>query len=152
MTAERNRRALVLQAEGERQAAITRAQGEKQAAITSAEGSKTSAILRAEGSARTRLLAADAETKAITRISEGMAQSHLRETDEESRAITPAARTAKDVGAPANYLITSRYIEGLRDMARSENVKVIFMPAQTSRVLGSAGVINEILSRLGEKS
>ena len=52
MTAERNRRALVLQAEGERQAAITRAEGEKQAAITSAEGSKTSAILRAEGAAR----------------------------------------------------------------------------------------------------
>jgi len=36
MTAERNRRALVLQAEGERQAAITRAEGEKQAAITKA--------------------------------------------------------------------------------------------------------------------
>src|ERR671938_2123917 len=38
MTAERTRRALVLQAEGERQAAITRAEGEKQAAITRAEG------------------------------------------------------------------------------------------------------------------
>ena len=33
MTAERNRRALVLQAEGDRQAAITRAEGEKQAAV-----------------------------------------------------------------------------------------------------------------------
>ena len=38
MTAERNRRALVLQAEGDRQAAITRAEGEKQAAVTRAEG------------------------------------------------------------------------------------------------------------------
>ena len=52
MTAERNRRALVLQAEGDRQAAITRAEGQKQAAITNAEGNKTSAILRAEGAAR----------------------------------------------------------------------------------------------------
>src|SRR5205823_13744663 len=34
MTAERTRRALVLQAEGDRQAAITRAEGEKQAAVT----------------------------------------------------------------------------------------------------------------------
>src|SRR5258707_6646848 len=38
MTAERNRRALVLQAEGDRQAAITRAECEKQAAVTRAEG------------------------------------------------------------------------------------------------------------------
>ncbi len=58
MTAERNRRALVLRAEGERQAHITRADGEKQAAIAMAEGNKTSAILRAEGTAKARLLAA----------------------------------------------------------------------------------------------
>ena len=45
MTAERNRRALILQAEGEKQAAITRAEGEKQAAITRSEGEKESAIL-----------------------------------------------------------------------------------------------------------
>src|SRR5918911_1307366 len=51
MTAERNRRALVLQAEGDKQAAITRAEGEKQAAITRAEGDKQSAILAAEGAA-----------------------------------------------------------------------------------------------------
>ncbi|HLM60300.1 MAG TPA: paraslipin, partial [Pyrinomonadaceae bacterium] len=34
MTAERNRRALILQAEGDKQAAITRAEGEKQASVT----------------------------------------------------------------------------------------------------------------------
>ena len=51
MTAERNRRALVLQAEGDRQAAITRADGEKQAAVTRAEGEKQSVILAAEGAA-----------------------------------------------------------------------------------------------------
>ncbi len=152
MTAERNRRALVLQAEGERQAAITRAEGEKQAAITSAEGSKTSAILRAEGAARSRMLAADAEAKAIARITEAMAQSHLRETDEVSRENTLAERTGKKVSAPANYLITFRYIEGLRDMARSENARVIFMPAQTSPVLGAAGAIREIFTRIGEKT
>ncbi len=49
MTAERNRRALVLQAEGDRQAAITRAEGEKQAAVTRAEGEKQSAILARRG-------------------------------------------------------------------------------------------------------
>ena len=139
MTAERNRRALVLQAEGDRQAAITRAEGEKQAAITKAEGNKTSAILRAEGAAQARLLAAEAEAEAITRITDGMSHCHLRQTDGESGATTSAAQKANDLSGPAHYLITSRYIEALRDMARSENTKVIFMPAQTSRVLGSAG-------------
>src|ERR687896_1428105 len=60
MTAERNRRALVLQAEGDRQAAITRAEGEKQAAVTRAEGEKQSAILAAEGAAQARLRNAEA--------------------------------------------------------------------------------------------
>ena len=55
MTAERNRRALILQAEGEKQAAITRAEGEKQAAITRSEGMKESAILasRRHGAGKT---------------------------------------------------------------------------------------------------
>src|SRR5947199_10268493 len=48
MTAERTRRALVLQAEGERQAAITRAEGEKQAAVTRSEGEEQSNILKTQ--------------------------------------------------------------------------------------------------------
>jgi regulator of protease activity HflC (stomatin/prohibitin superfamily) len=152
MTAERNRRALVLQAEGERQAAITRAEGEKQAAITNAEGGKTSAILRAEGAAKARLLAADAEAEAITRITEGITHSRLREVDAESGATTGAAQAASDLSNPAQYLITSRYIEGLKEMAKSENAKVIFMPVGTSRVLGSARTIKELFSRIGERA
>lgn len=49
MTAERERRAMVLQASGEREAAIARAQGEKESAVLVAEGDKTASILRAEG-------------------------------------------------------------------------------------------------------
>ncbi len=49
MTAERERRAMVLQASGEREAAIARAQGEKESAILVAEGDKAASILRAEG-------------------------------------------------------------------------------------------------------
>src|SRR5438034_4234675 len=70
MTAERNRRALVLQAEGDKQAAIARAEGEKQAAITRAEGDKSSAILQADGAAQARLMAASAEAQAINQISQ----------------------------------------------------------------------------------
>src|SRR5450756_1273317 len=49
MSAERVRRAVVLEAEGTRQANITVAEGEKQAAILRAEGQRQAAILNAEG-------------------------------------------------------------------------------------------------------
>ncbi len=130
MTAERNRRALVLQAEGERQASITRAEGEKQAAVTRSEGEKQSQILHAEGLAEARLRQAEAEATAITQVAEAM-QEH---------------------GNPAQYLITTRYIESLRDMTRSNNAKVIFMPVETASMLSSVGTIKEMLSETGLKS
>src|SRR5437868_7325678 len=123
MTAERNRRALVLQAEGEKQAAVTRAEGEKQAAVTRAEGEKQAAILQAEGAAQARLTAATAEAESIRRIAEGIIGGQ---------------------GNPAQYLIMMKYIESLREMARSQNSKVIFMPVETSSVLSSIGAFKEI--------
>jgi regulator of protease activity HflC (stomatin/prohibitin superfamily) len=128
MTAERNRRALVLQAEGDRQAAITRAEGEKQAAVTRAEGEKQSAILAAEGAAQARLRNAEAESEALSRIAQAIPD-----------------------GDAEQYLITVRYIESLRDMTRTNNSKVIFMPVETSSVLSSIGAIKEVLSQTGEK-
>lgn len=49
MSAERTRRAVVLESEGSRQASITVAEGDKQASILQAEGERQAAILRAEG-------------------------------------------------------------------------------------------------------
>jgi regulator of protease activity HflC (stomatin/prohibitin superfamily) len=130
MTAERNRRALVLQAEGDRQAAITRAEGEKQAAVTRAEGEKQSSILAAEGAAQARLRNAEAEAQAIAHVADAM----------------------HEHGNPAQYLITTRYIESLRDMTRTNNSKVIFMPVETSAMLSSVGAIKEVLSQTGQTS
>ncbi|HEX8687187.1 MAG TPA: SPFH domain-containing protein [Pyrinomonadaceae bacterium] len=127
MTAERTRRALVLQAEGEKQAAITRAEGEKQAAVTRAEGEKQSSILAAEGAAQARLRSAEAEAEAISQV----------------------ARVMLDHGNPAQYLITQRYIESLKEMSRGQNSKVIFMPVETTAMLSSIGAIKEMLSETG---
>jgi len=129
MTSERNRRALVIQAEGDRQAAITRAEGEKQAAVTRAEGEKQAAILQAEGAAQARLRNAEAESEAINRIAQAI----------------PG-------GDPGQYLITTRYIDSLRDMTRTNNSKVIFMPVETSAMLSSLGAIREVLSQTGQSS
>lgn len=49
MSAERVRRAVVLEADGTKQANITVAEGEQQAAILRAEGDKQAAVLRAQG-------------------------------------------------------------------------------------------------------
>ena len=128
MTAERNRRALILQAEGDKQAAITRAEGEKQAAVTRSEGNKQSAILDAEGAAQARLTNATAEAAAIQQI----------------------AGAIGDRGKTAQYLLTSRYVDSMRDMARTQNAKVIFMPTETSAVLSSVGAFKEVFSETGE--
>ena len=130
MTAERNRRALILQAEGDKQAAITRAEGEKQAAITRSEGERESAILSADGAAQARLKAASADAQAIAQI---------------AQSIGNREQTTQ-------YLLTSRYIESLRDMTKTNNSKVIFMPMETSSMLSSIGAIKEVLSETGEKS
>ena len=129
MTAERTRRALVLQAEGDKQAAITRAEGEKQAAVTRAEGQKQSAILAAEGAAQARLRNAEAEAEAISQV----------------------ARVMLEHGNPAQYLITQRYIESLKEMSLGQNSKVIFMPVETSAMLSSIGAIKEMISATGDQ-
>lgn len=129
MTAERNRRALVLQAEGDKQAAIARAEGEKQAAITRSEGMKESAILEAEGAAQARLRAATAEAQAIAQI----------------------AGTIGNAEMTTQYLITARYIESLRDMAKANNSKVVFMPVETSSMLSAIGAFKEVFAETGEK-
>jgi regulator of protease activity HflC (stomatin/prohibitin superfamily) len=123
MTAERNRRALILQADGEKQAAIARAEGEKAAAIARAEGEKEAAVLRAEGQAQARLRSADAESQAIKRIADAIVEGQ---------------------GNPAQYLLMQRYIESLTQMAGGNNSKVIFMPVETSAMLSSIGAIKEV--------
>src|SRR6186997_1606709 len=52
MRAERDRRAVILNAEGIKQSQILTAEGEKQSAVLRAEGAKTAAILRAEGESK----------------------------------------------------------------------------------------------------
>ena len=68
MSAERNRRAVVLEADGQREAAIKVAEGNKQAAILSAEGERQSDILRAEGERQAEILRAEGFSLALDKI------------------------------------------------------------------------------------
>ena len=132
MKAERTRRAVVTTAQGEREAAITRAEGEKQAAILSAEGHKQGAILSAEGDAEATRTAADAERYRQQAVAEG-----------EADAIRSVYGAIHD-GQPTSELIAIKYLEALQVMADGRATK-IFLPTESSAVLGALGGIRELL-------
>ncbi len=68
MSAERTRRAVVLEADGTREAAIQIAEGNKQSAVLNAEGGKQSAILTAEGARQAAILNAEGFSMALDQI------------------------------------------------------------------------------------
>ncbi|TAK24905.1 MAG: SPFH/Band 7/PHB domain protein [Chloroflexota bacterium] len=75
MSAERNRRAMVLESDGKREAAILVAEGEKQSSILRAEGARQSAILEAEGSRQAQTLRAEGFAlglDAIAKVARGL--------------------------------------------------------------------------------
>jgi len=121
MKAERERRATILEAEGKKMAAILEAEGYKQAQILSAEG-KAEAIKRV----------ADAEKYQKLTVAKGEAEA----------VITVFGAIHK--GDPTNDLIAIKYLEALQGIADGKATK-IFLPLETSGVLGSIAGISELL-------
>ncbi|MCW5732111.1 MAG: SPFH/Band 7/PHB domain protein [Alphaproteobacteria bacterium] len=119
MTAERNKRADILNAEGDKQAAVLRAEGQKQAAILEAEGKREAAWREAE--ARERL--AEAEAKATQMVSEAIASGSTM---------------------AVNYFVAQKYIEAFGKLAESKNQKLVLMPMEASSVIGALAGIAEI--------
>jgi regulator of protease activity HflC (stomatin/prohibitin superfamily) len=119
MKAEREKRATILEAEGQRQSAILKADGEKQATVLEAEGRKEAAFRDAEARERS----AQAEAEATRMVSESIAKG--------------------DVNA-INYFVALKYVEALHSIGIAPNQKVIFMPMETSGVLGALGGIGEL--------
>lgn len=70
MAAERNRRAMVAEADGKREAAVMIATGDKQAAILQAEGAREATILQAEGHKKAAVLEAEGYASALGKIFE----------------------------------------------------------------------------------
>lgn len=120
MKAERTRRAVILEADGEREAAIKRADGDKQ-----------SAILRAEGQAEAIRKVAEAEKYKLTTVADG-----------EAEAVTKVYGAIHE-GNPTGDLIAIKYLEALRAVADGKATK-IFLPMETSGILGSLAGIGEI--------
>ena len=127
MKAERNKRASILEAEGMRQAEILKAEGEKRAAILDAEGEKEAAFRQAE--ARERL--AQAEGEATRMVSEAIA--------------------AGDMQA-VNYFVATKYVEAIRELGKSNNQKILFLPMELTSIIGSIGGIGELIKETFDNS
>lgn len=120
MKAERERRAVITEADGEKQAAIARAEGAKQAAILEAEGRKEAAFRDAEARERE----AEAEAKATAMVSEAIARG--------------------DVNA-INYFVAQKYVEAFAELARSPQQKTVIVPAEMGALVGTIAGVGELV-------
>ena len=122
MNAERNKRALILEAEAERQSAITLAEGRKQAAILDAEADRESRIRRATG-----------EAEAIKQVADAKAQ--------EIQMVYDAIKKAD----PNEKLVQLKSLETLEEVAKGEANK-IFIPFEATAALGSLGAMKDVIT------
>jgi regulator of protease activity HflC (stomatin/prohibitin superfamily) len=113
MSAERVRRAVVLEADGTKEAAVTVAEGEKQSAILKAEGDRQAEILSAEGDQQAAVLRAKGYADALKAI-HGVAQ-----------------------GVDANTM-TLQYVEALKELGAGDSTKFV-LPLELTKMLGSLG-------------
>ena len=123
MNAERNKRALILEAEGQRQSAITLAEGRKRAAILDAEADREAKIRRATG-----------EADAIKQVAEAKAQ--------EIQMVYDAIKKSN----PDEKLVQLKSLEALKEVAKGDANK-IFIPFEATSALGSLGAVNEMLKK-----
>jgi regulator of protease activity HflC (stomatin/prohibitin superfamily) len=133
MKAERDKRAVILEAEGARQSAIERAEGEKQSKILQAEAEKEAAIRRAEGLKESQLLEAEGKAKAIEAIAEAQAKA----IDQVNKAIIESGTN--------ETVIALKQVEALQEMAKNPANKLI-LPNEAISSLGSIAAIAEMLS------
>ncbi len=119
MKAEREKRAVILEAEGMRQSEILRAEGEKKAVTLDAEGRKEAAFRDAEARER----AAEAEAKATQMVSDAIASGNVN---------------------AINYFVAQNYVEALKQIGTAPNQKLVLMPLEASGVIGSIAGISEI--------
>ena len=122
MNAERNKRALILQAEGERQSAITLAEGRKEAAILDAEADREAKIRRATGEADAIKQVAAAKAKEIQMVYDAIKESN-----------------------PDDTLVQLKSLEALQEVAKGDANK-IFIPFEATSALGSLGAIKDVMS------
>jgi len=119
-----------------------KAERDRRANVTEAEGEKRSAILTAEGVKEARVLEAEGQAEAIKRVAEAEKFQKLTVAEGEAQAIERVFG-AIHTGDPTPDLLAIKYMETLEEMADGRATK-IFLPLDTSGVLGSVAAIGEL--------
>jgi len=122
MRAERDRRAVILEAEGKKRSAILESEGIKESNVLRAQGEAEARIAQAEGEATARKLISEAEAKAIEFI-----------------------KVAAPNSDPMQYLIAMNYIKTLPEMTKGKNDKLVVVPYEATAMMGSITAIKKIM-------
>jgi regulator of protease activity HflC (stomatin/prohibitin superfamily) len=125
-----------------------KAERERRAVVTEAEGEKRSQILRAEGVKASRILEAEGQAQAIKEVAEADKFQKLTVAEGEGQAIERVFRAIHN-GDPTPDLIAIQYLNALQVIADGKATK-LFLPLETSAILGSLGAIGEIFGSTGD--
>ena len=125
MRAERDRRAVILEAEGKKRAAILQAEGAQEAAVLDARGEAESKAIRAQGEADARLKIVEAEAKAIGMITQAV----------------PGVD-------PLPYMIALNYIKMMPELTAGKNDKLILVPYEASSLAGSLTAMKKMFEEI----
>jgi regulator of protease activity HflC (stomatin/prohibitin superfamily) len=123
MRADRDKRAIILQAEGARESSIKTAEGQKAAQILSAEGQKQAAILSAEAERQSRILRAEGERAARYLAAQGQAKA------------IETVFSSIHAADPDPKLLAYQYLQTLPQIAQGDANKVWIVPSEFSKAL-----------------
>jgi regulator of protease activity HflC (stomatin/prohibitin superfamily) len=107
------------------------------------ERNRRSMILEAEGHKQSAILKAEGDAEAVRRVAEAEKFRKLTVAAGEAEAVTTVYKAIHE-GRPTNDLIAIKYLQALEKIADGKATK-IFLPLETSGVLGSIAGIGELL-------
>lgn len=120
VSAERTKRAQILESEGARQAAINVAEGRKQATILASEAEKAEKINMASGEAEAILLRATASAKGIEKVAHAISLNHGNDA--------------------VSMTVAEKYVEAFGKMAKEGTTMIV--PASTN---DAASMVTQVI-------
>ncbi|CAN5356735.1 SPFH domain-containing protein [soil metagenome] len=127
MKADRDKRAMILNAEGMRESTIKTAEGQKQSQILQAQGAKQATILNAEAERQGQILRAEGERAAKFLQAQGQA-----------KAIETVFEAIHN-GDPDPQLLAYQYLQTLPQIAQGDANKMWIVPSEFSKALEGLG-------------
>ena len=142
-SAERRRRAMILEAQGERRSAIERAEGDKQSNVIRAQGEKQSRIIEAQGDAISTVLRA--------RAADSMGERAIIERGMETLEAIGAGESTTFVLPQELTSLVGRYGKALSgsDVQEMEGLDGLEFDDETRKMLGLDN-IDEIIGQIDE--